>query len=772
MHVIFFVLLLASVVSQTVAASHIINGTSSHSAKTPVITYPNLSEKFLAGNDVVIRWEGVELQDTVELSYSTDGGTQWNIITQKAVGLQHTWRVPNIETKNCLLRIQLLNLWPRNVIPTRDPLSDAAQAVVTDAFGNVYVTGMFDSEELDFGHDIVLKNSYQQNIFIAKYNPYGRCLWAKNVNGNDLAVRAMQIDIEGNIYIGGSFGYRTLDFGYGVEITGINILKEGFLAKYSTDGKPLWARAVKGLKDESVSAIAVDRSMNIFVCGVFDSPGIDLGEGTGLENRGSDTVQGGMQGFLARYDSSGRVLWAKTARGDYDDYFTTVAIDSKGYIFLGGYSKSLLLNFGQGVTVSSTDRWNQHGFIAKYDKTGNIYWAQKAGQGTLDMVNQIVCDTYGNLYISGTFAGSQGLDLGNGINITGQSDYDSYIAKFDNQLRALWAKKLGYTVLSINRLGELSIAGTFTTTTLDFGNGISLVNSSSGQDCYIARMDGNGSTRWARRLGGTRSEFTRSVTTDIHGNIFSCGFYQSPQFMLDGGATLTNPSNFDSRIFIAKYQEDGSLVHIDVADEKHSIVKPTAVSHPIDLGEIKINTKKVVVVHDAIRNNGQYPIRIDAITITGAHASEFNVEHDALPFTIGVGEQKALTFTFTPAKSGLRTSTLTITTQADKLVQTVSGIGVFTVINTPAVHGERTITVSPHPVHDVSEVTISIPEDKINSIILLDPTGKEYNSIEYDSFMENLRTVKIRAKDLPSGLYFLRICTATQVITRSILIHH
>ncbi len=66
---------------------------------------PNGSEQFVAGSNEELSWEGVMPEDKVRLEYSTDGGTNWMLITEKATGLRYMWRVPETPSNECLLRV-------------------------------------------------------------------------------------------------------------------------------------------------------------------------------------------------------------------------------------------------------------------------------------------------------------------------------------------------------------------------------------------------------------------------------------------------------------------------------------------------------------------------------------------------------------------------------------------------------------------------------------------------------------------------------------------
>jgi len=66
---------------------------------------PNGGERFVAGSEEELYWDGVMPEEKVRLDYSTDGGASWRTISTVASGLRHTWRVPKFSSDICLLRV-------------------------------------------------------------------------------------------------------------------------------------------------------------------------------------------------------------------------------------------------------------------------------------------------------------------------------------------------------------------------------------------------------------------------------------------------------------------------------------------------------------------------------------------------------------------------------------------------------------------------------------------------------------------------------------------
>ncbi|MCK4224326.1 MAG: T9SS type A sorting domain-containing protein, partial [candidate division Zixibacteria bacterium] len=70
------------------------------------VTSPNGGEDWCAGSAQSITWTSVDI-DTVEIEYSTDGGSSWITVVDKtpAGPGSYSWTVPNTPSTNCLVKI-------------------------------------------------------------------------------------------------------------------------------------------------------------------------------------------------------------------------------------------------------------------------------------------------------------------------------------------------------------------------------------------------------------------------------------------------------------------------------------------------------------------------------------------------------------------------------------------------------------------------------------------------------------------------------------------
>ena len=158
---------------------------------------------------------------------------------------------------------------------------DFSQGVSTDASGNIFATGYFNSSSITFG-STNLTNAGSSDIFIVKYDAIFNVLWAKKAGGSggDYAYSIIN-DGSGNVYTSGFFGSSTITFG-STTLTNSGI----FVVKYDGAGNALWAKDAVG--GGYGTSICTDASANIFVAGYFGSTPITFGSTTLTNSGGAD----------------------------------------------------------------------------------------------------------------------------------------------------------------------------------------------------------------------------------------------------------------------------------------------------------------------------------------------------------------------------------------------------------------------------------------------------------------------------------------------------
>jgi hypothetical protein len=354
--------------------------------------------------------------------------------------------------------------------------NDIGLGIAVDYFGDTYITGRF-SGTATFG-PVTLTGAgspevfFSSDVFVAKYDKNGNVLWAKSFG--PAAGESIALDNAGNFYLTGYFA-GTATFG------SYNITSAGeldiFVVKCDSVGNVLWARSGGGTVADQGLSIAVDSFGNSYVTGVF-------GETATFDSVSLTSVAGSADVFVAKYDSTGSVMWARSAGGADIDQGYGIAVDAEGNSHVAGVFRGNA-TFGSFTLISNGA---DDIFVAKYDPDGNVVWTQSAGGISLDSGYGIAIDTLGNSYITGSFVGTV---MFGAFKVASAGGTDVFVAKYDSTGNVLWANSAGGTWqdsghgIAVVGPGSTLITGPFRETAA-FGT-INLT-SIGNNDIFVARV--------------------------------------------------------------------------------------------------------------------------------------------------------------------------------------------------------------------------------------------------------------------------------------------
>jgi hypothetical protein len=286
------------------------------------------------------------------------------------------------------------------------------------------------------GSSITLTPKGSNDAFVAKYDLNGSLLWAKR--GGDVyddKPQGIAYDKSGNIYICGYFRTKTV-FGntvlYG---SGGNDI---FIAKLDPNGNYLWAKKAGSAGRDEATSIVCDAAGNVYICGMH-------GNGCSFGSQTVNTPDGYSNSYVAKYSTSGALLWVKSAGGVYDDVAWSLTTDKFGKIIVTGQFNSSM-NFGSTNLYTSG---NADVFIGAYDGAGNAVWANKAGGNQVDLARGIGTDG-SNIFITGQFGGTANFGA---TTKTAADNADVFISCLNNNGQFLWTSTAGGSPDAAETLG-------------------------------------------------------------------------------------------------------------------------------------------------------------------------------------------------------------------------------------------------------------------------------------------------------------------------------
>ncbi len=416
-----------------------------------------------------------------------------------------------------------------------------------DANQNVLLTGYYSEQTLVFGSD-TLHNfdpySGTSDIFVAKYDSAGNVLWANSAgsNGGDEGF-GICADARGNIYVTGSFD--GIHGAFGTDTFTTHGVADIFVAKYDPNGHYLWVRQAGSNNEDVGQGIAVDANGNVYVAGYYSGPTLTFG---------SINLSGGKY-FLAKYDSSGNVLWARQNGGSpVGVEVTGICTDGFGNIYTTGYFEGSMITFGSDTFTLYSPSYEGI-FITKYDSAGNLKWAKQAGKTGFSFSQGISTDMNGNLLVTGIFDDTAifGSDT-----LTFPSTDNAFLVKYDSTGNVLWTWDAPDAVaeqVATDRTGNIYFFGGFDGASIMFGT-----DTFAGNGSFIAELNPNGNPLWIiNGLGGAAD-----ISPDPSGEqIYFGGYYYSSSFIL-GIDTLTNAQSGDTaNIFAAKLKQNSIATYAE-----------------------------------------------------------------------------------------------------------------------------------------------------------------------------------------------------------------
>jgi len=295
--------------------------------------------------------------------------------------------------------------------------------------------------------------------------------------------------------------------------------------------------------------------------------------GPGEANETVLTSAGSYDIFIARYNPDGTLAWAKRAGGAYNETsYGSTTLSDNSTVATGEFYDSATFGPGEPNQTVLTSTGGFDIFIARYNPTGTLAWAKRAGGASGDDVgNEITTLSDNSTVVTGWFYVSATFGPGepNETILTSDGGFDIFIARYNPDGTLAWAKRAGgasgydggrgITMLSDN---STVVTGLFFESAT-FGPGEpnqTALTSDGGYDIFIARYNTDGTLAWAKRAGGGDSDAGFGITTLSDNSTVVTGyFYDSATFGPGepNQTVLTSAGYFD--IFIARYNPDGTL---------------------------------------------------------------------------------------------------------------------------------------------------------------------------------------------------------------------
>ncbi len=210
---------------------------------------------------------------------------------------------------------------------------DQAVSVRTDAQNNVYLLGsLAGAGDYDPGPDTftLTKGSGTDDAFILKLDAAGNFIWARQLrctqqNGKVYPI-GLAVDAAGNSYTTGYYLIKAdLDPGPAVLLKTAVGTNDIFVVKLDPDGNLVYGHSLGSSSLDTGTGIAADNEGSAYVTGYFTKPiDVDPSPDTVL----SAPIFGSYDGFVLKYDATGKYQWVRRFGGPDNDTGYELALDN------------------------------------------------------------------------------------------------------------------------------------------------------------------------------------------------------------------------------------------------------------------------------------------------------------------------------------------------------------------------------------------------------------------------------------------------------------
>lgn len=337
-------------------------------------------------------------------------------------------------------------IWAKNLVePTFANMNEErGGSMIIDENNNLYLSGFTST----------------RGFFVSKWDDNGNELWTRyfdDEEANSVTTFALK-KLNNSILVTGFFT-GTVDFNPSAtvvnSVTAFNV--DGFLLSLSDDGNFDWVKQFRCNGAVLLSGLEVDDANNIFLSGIFVGS-VDMNPSTSATTIiTSNSVSFGAfsSGFLAKYSSTGELIWNRHLRGTAptDMFFPFIKKDSNNNIIMTGSFNGITSFLPTTTSINSSEFYTS--YLAKYDTNGTLNWTQQFGIPTANQTSfftssftsNVLLDGCDNIYVSGEFQGNCDFDPSSNEKIlqTLTNTIDVFIGMYAPDGNHLWSMDIGNT---------------------------------------------------------------------------------------------------------------------------------------------------------------------------------------------------------------------------------------------------------------------------------------------------------------------------------------
>jgi gliding motility-associated-like protein len=424
-----------------------------------------------------------------------------------------------------------------------------------DSYGNLYMSGSTSASNSSFAtagaHQTYIPTSQYlcTNGIIVKFDPNGTRLWGTyygGINYND--IRGIKADSQNNIVIAGQTQSPTNISTVGSHQQNNQGGTDAYIVKFNELGVRIWGTYLGGNNDDFAFGLDIDNLNNIYIVGGTSSSS-GIAYNSNFQSQLFQSSSGYGDAFIAKFDSTGTIIWSTYAGGESFESFNAVVVKNNQIVAVGSTRSDTNIATNGVFQQSIYPNGQIDGMIYKFSNNGNRLWSSYYGGDNIEEILSVEIDDDDNIYIGGQTASTFNMTTPGSFQFSSPELYKGFLAKLSTIGARVWGSYLDdlvvYSIIFKNN--SIYLGATGNSNNQNLTNPCSFNRNLNSESLgYIGKFSKNCEFIWGTFLGGDAMnggfviDYATKLSIDNSNNIYVSGITSSNNLITDSNSHQQN----------------------------------------------------------------------------------------------------------------------------------------------------------------------------------------------------------------------------------------